>query len=129
MIESPDFVAFLPPPPAAIDDVLPAVDHVDARRRVAAGRQLMLPEHRPECFSNARIFSSAVAAMKITPPAVATAPPKFMRAGVADALRDELRVLAERDLPEDLALDEIDRVQRAPGRRDGRHAVRIEEHG
>ena len=32
---------------------------------------------RPELFSNARIFSSAVAAMKITPPAVATAPPKL----------------------------------------------------
>ena len=26
-------------------DVLPAVDHVDARRRIAAGRQLVLPQH------------------------------------------------------------------------------------
>src|SRR5207247_478852 len=48
-------------------------------------------------------------------------------AGVGQPFRGQLRILAERDLPADRAGVEIDRVERPPGRRDGRVAVGIEK--
>ena len=108
-------------------DVLPAVDHVEARRGVAAGGQLVLPQHasralleRPDLLVRGRGDEDHPAGRRHRAA-------EIERAGVADALLDQLRVFAERHLPDDVALDEIDGVQRAPGRRDRRHAVRIEE--
>ena len=77
-------------------DVLPAVDHVHARRGVAAGGQLMLPEHaarvlleRADLLVGRRRDEDQASRRRDRSAEV-------QRAGVADALRDELRILAER---------------------------------
>src|SRR5688500_11933395 len=77
MIESPDFVAFLPLPPAAMAPYcLPPTMYTLGVAYPPAGSWCS-QSRRPELFSKARIFSSAVAATNTTPPAVATAPPKL----------------------------------------------------
>ena len=127
MIESPDFVAVLAAAPGRDHDVLPAVDHVQARRRVAACRQLVLPEHASRALFERPDFLVRRGGDEDHAAGRRHRAAEVERSGVANALRDELRVLAERHLPDNLPLDEIDGVERAPGRRDRRHAVRIEE--
>ena len=108
-------------------DVLPAVDHVDARRGIAAGGQLMLPQHAARVlFERANLLVRRRGDEDHAARGRDRAA-EVERAGIADALRDQLGILAERHLPENVPLDEVDGVQRAPGRRDRRHAVRIEE--
>ena len=110
------------------DDVLPAVDHVGRRRRVAGRGQRRLPEQLAgqlvvgaELLVEVRRADEQQAARGDDRAAVVVA------AGVGQPLRGQLGILAERDLPADRAGVEIDRVQRAPRRRDRRIAVRIEQ--
>ena len=65
--------------------------------------------------------------MKSRPFAVTIGAAVVVGAGVLEPLRRELGILAERDLPADGALVQIDGVERAPRRLDGGIAVVVEE--
>ena len=82
---------------------------------------------RPECDSNARIFSSAVAATNRSPPAVATTPPKFIEPVLRMPLATSCGYSPSGTFQRSSPLIEIDRVQRAPWRCNRRHAVGIAE--
>ena len=65
--------------------------------------------------------------MNSRPPAVDDRPAVVVAAGVLQPFRRQLGILAERNLPADRAGVEIDRVERAPRRRDRRVAVGVAE--
>ena len=119
--------AVLAAAPRRDHDVLPSIDHVQARRRIAARRQLMLPEHASRALFERPDLLVGRGGDEDHPAGRRNRAAEVQASGIADALRDELRVLPERHLPGNLPFDEVDRVERAPGWRDRRHTVRIQE--
>src|SRR5215471_16930326 len=107
-------------------DVLTAVDLIDSRSRVAGCRQLGLPQESSSKFVEGAKFLVEVGGTDKEQSAggyhratVVVAP------GVFHSFCNEVRILAEWNFPADLAAVEINGIERAPGRRDGRITIRI----
>src|SRR5262245_3657826 len=102
---------------ASNHDVLPAIHYVHRRRGTAGKGQLRFPE---------QFASELVVGVELLVPTGGTdeeqpvrsnyGPAVIVRTCVRDAFGDQLGILAERNLPADLSLVQIDGVERAPGR-------------
>ena len=107
-------------------DVLPAVHHVGGWRGIPGKRQRRLPQQfARQLVERAQLAIEIGGGDEEQAAGGDDGPAVVVAAGVAQALRDELGIFAERNLPANRAGVEIDRVQRAPRRRDRRIAVRI----
>src|SRR5579885_3256146 len=109
-------------------DELPPIHLVGCRRGVPGKGQSRLPEQlarglikRPELLIKIRRPDKQQTSCRDNRPAI------VFRSRMGHALRRQLRVNAQRDLPRILPRIQIDRVQRAPGRRNGRVPVWIQE--
>src|SRR5262245_6467615 len=107
--------------------ILPAVDHVDAGRRVPTRWQLVFPEHSAGGLFECTELFVRCCRDEDESSASRDSTAEIEAAGVADALCHELGILAEWNLPQQIARDEIDGVQCSPGWSYSGHPVLIEK--
>src|SRR4029079_17005947 len=96
-------------------------------RRVSARRQLRLPEQAAGAGVERMEAAIVRAADEHEPGARRDAAAQAGRTGAGDAATRELRCTPERDLPNDIAGGQIDRVELAPGRRLTRQVLIVPE--